>query len=302
MIKSYHLTRRQFIQTSTIALSTVILGYAETPPAIVRSPLWCFSKPFADYTPEQTAELVAEVGWDGIECPVREKTTHIRPERVEEDLPKMVEALRKCGKKVGIVTTDITSVTPMAEKILRTMVKLDIRQYRMGFMHYPKDRPVPEILSEFTATVKDLSALNRELGLQGGYQNHSGSDYIGGTMWDLWLAMKDIDPATMGICFDIGQAMIEGGLSWPTQARLTEKQWVAVQIKDFYWDKDPKGKPLWCALGEGRVPRAFFTELKNKAFAGPIIQHHEHLKLGMPKAELLAALKKEYSTLREWLS
>ena len=39
------------------------------------------------------AELVAEVGWDGIECPVRSKG-QVEPERVEEDLPKMVEALR----------------------------------------------------------------------------------------------------------------------------------------------------------------------------------------------------------------
>ncbi len=168
MNNSFPLTRRQFIQTTTLAMSAVVLAQAESPSIVQKSPLWCFSKPFADFTPDQTAELVAEVGWDGIECPIREKSTHIRPERIEEDLPKMVEALRKCGKKIGLVTTDIIAVTPLAEKVLRTLVKLDIRQYRMGFMHYQKDRPIPDSISEFTATIKELSALNRELGLQGG--------------------------------------------------------------------------------------------------------------------------------------
>ena len=44
-------------------------------------------------TPEQTAELVATVGWDGIECPVRAKG-QIEPERAQDDLPKYAEALR----------------------------------------------------------------------------------------------------------------------------------------------------------------------------------------------------------------
>jgi len=304
MSRSTFLNRRQFLQTSALALGAVATGQAEPASTATRWPVIGFSKPFTDYTPDETAELVAEIGWAGIECPVRAKNTHIAPERVEEDLPKMVEALRKRGKEVAIVTTDILRVDPLAEKILKTLAKLGIRKYRFGFAHYPKDRPIPDFVREMGAAFKDLAALNRELGLQGGYQNHSGADYVGAPIWDLWLMMKDLDPAAIGLCYDIGQAMIEGGLSWPIQARLTAPQWIAVYLKDFIWENDAsKGwQPRWCTLGQGRVPKQFFDELKTSSFAGPISQHHEHIKLGLPRPELLAALKKEYATLREWLA
>ena len=297
-------TRRQFLQTSALALGSVAVVNGATPATAPHWPVIGFSKPFIDLNPEETADLVAEVGWDGIECPVREKATHIKPERVEEDLPKMAEALRRRGKEIAIVTTDILRLDPRSEKILRTLAKLGIKRYRLGFAHYQKEQPIPDTLRDFGAALKDLAAFNRELGLQSGYQNHSGADYVGAPIWDLWLMMKELDPAAMGLCFDIGQAMIEGGLSSPIQARLTEKQWVAVFLKDFYWERDAtKGwQPRWCALGEGRVPKQFFDDLKTSTFAGPISQHHEHLKAGMPRAELLAALKKDYAHLRAWLS
>lgn len=297
-------TRRQFLQTSALVLGSAAAVRGAASPAVPRWPIICFSKPFSDFSPDDTADLVAEVGWDGIECPVREKATHIKPERVEEDLPKMAEALQRRGKEITIVTTDILRVDARSEKILRTLARLGIKRYRLGFAHYTKEQPIPDTLREFGAALKDLAAFNRELGLQGGYQNHSGATYVGGPIWDLWLMMKELDPASMGLCFDIGQAMIEGGLSSPIQARLTEKLWVAVYLKDFYWEKNAaKGwQPRWCALGEGRVPKQFFDDLKTSSFAGPISQNHEHLKVGMPRTELLAALKKDYAHLRAWLA
>jgi len=268
------------------------------------APPWkiiAFSKPFADLSPDATANLVADVGWDGIECAVRAKAGHIAPERVEEDLPKMVEALKKRGKEVTLVTTEITKLDPLAEKILRTTAKLGIKKYRFGFTKYAKDRPIPETVRETGAALKDLSAFNRELGLQGGWQNHSGADYVGGPIWDLWVTMKDLDPKTLGVCFDIGHATLEGGLSWPIQARLMEPWFVAVFLKDFYWEKGEKGwQPRWCNFGEGTVQKSFLTNLKKSAFAGPLCQHHEYKDLGTGP-EMIAHMKNDLAKLREWL-
>jgi len=304
MSQPTHLSRRQFLQASGLTLGSLVSATAALPPSPSRRRIIGFSKPFADFTPEETADLVADIGWDGVECPVREKATHIKPERIEEDLPRMVEALRKNGKEVTIVTTDILRVDSSAEKILRTIARLGIKRYRLGFAHYPKDQPISATLRECASAFKDLAAINRELGLQGGYQNHSGADYVGGPLWDLWHMMREIDPGALGVCFDIGQAMIEGGLSWPVQVRLTQPQWVAIYIKDFSWNKDPvKGwLPRWCALGEGRVSKEYFTELNPSDSECPISQHHEHLKVGMPRGELRAALKKDYAQLRSWLA
>ena len=297
------ISRRNFVTKTALATALAAAGpltaFAQVPP---RFKIIAFSKPFAELSFEDTADLVADIGWDGIECPVRKKSGQIAPEKVEEDLPKMVEALKKRGKEVTIVTTEITRVDPLAEKVLRTAAKLGIKKYRLGFEKYAKDKPVTETLREVGAALKDLAVLNRELGLQGGWQNHSGADYVGAPIWDLWTMIKDLDPKNMGICFDIGHATLEGGLSWPIQARLMEPFYVAVFLKDFRWEKTEKGwQPLWCNFGEGTVQKTFLSNLKKSSFDGPLCQHHEYKNLGTGK-EMVADMKKDLATLREWLA
>ena len=299
-----HLTRRRFIATSTLAAC----GGLRSRPLAASSPsperrFLGFSKPFLHLDPTATADLVSEVGWDGIDCPVRATLTHIRPERIADDLPPLIEALKRKGKTVDIVTTDIVRLDARSEGILRTLAKLGIGTYRLGFVRYRKDRPPEETLREFSAALRDLAALNRELGLRGGYQNHSGSDYVGATTWELWQAINELDPVTIGLCFDIGQTMVEGGLSWPTQTRLLRSRWFALQVKDFIWDpRTAKGwDAVWVPLGHGRVSQEVLHQIGGADFAGPVVQHHEHLKPRTPVAELLPALKQEFTTLRAWL-
>ncbi len=295
-------TRRQFLTTAALAAAAAATPSAFAASANERFKIIAFSKPFADLNYDDTADLVADIGWDGIECAVRAKAGHIAPAKVEEELPKMVEALKKRGKEVTIVTTEITKRDPLAEKILRTAAKLGIKKYRFGFEKYTADKPVADTVRDVGAQLKDLAALNLELGIQGGWQNHSGADYVGAPIWDVWTMIKDLDPQAIGICFDIGHATLEGGLSWPIQARLMQPRYVAVYLKDFYWEKGAKGwAPLWCNFGEGSVHKSFLTELKKSAFAGPLSQHHEYKSLGAGK-EMVANMKKDLATLREWLA
>src|SRR6188768_2929848 len=194
--------RRQFFERSALATATAAMAaprdaFAQGPAA--RFKIIGFTKPFANLSADETAELVAKVGWDGVDCPVRSKAGQIAPERVEEELPKLVEALKKHGKELPMITTEITKVDPLAEKVLRTAARLGIRKYRLGFVNYAKNRPIPETLREFGAALKDLAGLNRDLGLQGGYQNHSGANYVGAPIWDVWTVIKDLPPEQIGM-------------------------------------------------------------------------------------------------------
>jgi sugar phosphate isomerase/epimerase len=297
------LSRRQFIAgTAAVAAQAVRPSVlAAESPSPRRFKLLGFSKPFQHLNAADTADLAAEVGWDGIECPVRAKG-QIEPERVEEDLPKMAEALKRRGLDLAILSTDVRNPSqPLTQKVLRTASKLGVQRYRLSFWKYTATRPIPEQLEEIRAELRDLAELNKELGLCAGFQNHSGSDYVGAPVWDIYELIRDLDPRQVGICFDIGHATLEGGMSWPIEARLMEAHYTAVFVKDFHWQKGPRGwRADWCPLGDGMVNRSFFQTLKRSNFSGPISQHHEYpLK---PGQEMIAAFKQDLQVLKEWLA
>ena len=299
------LNRREFLQAASLAAAVVAVRESGAGAVAAPAARWkviAFSKPFTNLSYDDTADLVAEVGWDGIECPVRKTETHIPPERVEEELPKMVEALKKRGLEVSMITTDITGVSPQAELILKTAARAGIRRYRLGALHYVATRSIPEQLEEFKSRIRDLAHLNHSLGIQGGIQNHSGRDYFAAPVWDAFQAIEGLPAADMGIAFDIGHATLEGGLSWPIQARLAEPRYSVVYVKDFRWEKQgTEWKPAWCALGQGMVSKRFFATLEKSSYAGPICQHHEY-DMGKSAAEHLVHFKEDLTMLRGWLA
>ena len=180
------LNRRDFIRTTALAAAAAPLGVRTFAPQQAR-PRWkiiAFSKPFVQLNFDDTADLVADVGWDGIEIPVRKASTHIQPERVEDDLPKMIEALKKRGREAAMITTDIVGVDASAELILRTAAKLGIRKYRLGPIRYVASKSIPQQIAEIKPRIRDLAQLNKTLGIQGGIQNHSGADYFAAPVWD----------------------------------------------------------------------------------------------------------------------
>jgi sugar phosphate isomerase/epimerase len=245
--------------------------------------------------------VVAQVGWDGIECPVRQKG-QILPERVEDDLPKLVEALKKRNLELSIVATDIRNITdPLTVRVLRAASKSGIKLYRLAHLTYDRNRSIPEQLNNLRAELRDLSAINRELGLCAAYENHSGLNSIGGPIWDIYELFKDSDPTYFGVCFDIGHATIEGGSAWPTNFRLIQPFLKSVFVKDFVWKKAAAAWTAeWCPLGEGMVSPSFFKTLKDSSFSGPIVQHHEY-PVGRG-AEMIQFMKKDLVALKNRLA
>jgi sugar phosphate isomerase/epimerase len=304
-MKTPHLlTRREF---ATATAAAAVASAAVSPDLFAqgrgerRLQIIGFTKPFQNLNFEDTADTVAEIGWDGIECPVR-PSGQIEPARAPDELPRLVEALKKRGKELTIMTTAITSVSqPHAEQLLRTAARLGIRRYRLGFLKYDLARSIADQVTEIGARLRDLAAFNTELGLQAGFQNHSGRDQVGAPVWDLWMMIKDLNPRSMGICFDIGHATIEGGLSHAIEAHLVQRHFTAVFVKDFLWERTDNGwRERWVPLGDGMVEKSFFTWLKATSFDGPISQHHEYDHgEGRP---MIAKMQKDLKVLREWLT
>lgn len=296
--------RRDFLRTMALAASGLAASPAENLFARVnvsrRFKVGGFTKPFQDLDFDHTADVVAKIGWDGIECPVR-KGGQILPEKVEDDLPRLVDALKQRNLKVFSVATDIVDVAdPQTERVLRTAAKVGIRVYRLGFLHYDLSRPIPEQLEKLRPALNDLYQLNRQLGICGAIENHSGRNAIGAPVWDVYELIKEFDPKYFGVCFDIGHATIEGGLDWEIQFRLIEPFLSAVYVKDFVWKKTgDQWKEDWVPLGDGMIDPRFFSLLAKSSFTGPLIQHHEY-PVGHGD-EMIDKMKHDCQQLDQWL-
>src|SRR3546814_1304052 len=108
------------------------------------------------------ADAAAEIGFDGVDLTVRPKG-HVLPERVAEDLPRAVDAIRKAGLSHTMMTTAVQDATNGADKkLLETAARLGIDFYRMNWLRYPDGKTIPEAITQFQETIKDLSALNKK--------------------------------------------------------------------------------------------------------------------------------------------
>jgi len=245
---------------------------------------------------KQLAETIAELGFDGIEATVRDGG-HVLPERVEEDLPKLVDALKTCGLEITVMASSVNSLDqPHTKKVLRTASALGVKRYRLAYYRYDLKRPILKQLDELKPVLRDLVGFHKKLGLQGLYQNHAGATSVGAPIWDLRYLMKDLSPAEIAIAFDIRHATVEGGQAWPLNFRLAKPHLGAIYVKDFTWKNGRR--PTNVPLGTGQVDPKFFTMARQENFSGPLSLHVEYL----PKAGLaanVAALKTDLAKLRQ---
>jgi sugar phosphate isomerase/epimerase len=281
-----------------------------------------FSKHLQWTNVHDAAAIARDIGFDGVDLTVR-PAGHVLPERVEADLPAAVEAVRKAGLEVPMISTEIASAqSPHAEAILKTASQLGIRQYRWGGLTYPADQGIAERLNELKPQTKALAALSEQYKICGMYHTHSGPGLVGAPIWDLWTLFAGLDPRWMAINYDIGHATVEGGYGgWIDSARLVSQQMRGIALKDFTWQQN-KGKnihadpfdktlaienawvPHWCPIGQGMVNFAgFFAIVRANGFSGPVQLHFEYpglggaedgyTKLSIPKQQLIDAMARD---------
>lgn len=269
------ITRRTFLAAAGGAAAlAAIPAVAAAKPA---RPMICvFSKHLqylSDY--DKLAEECSRLGLDGVDLTVRDEG-HVLPQRVTEDLPRAVAAIRAQGLEVPMITTRLKDGTePEARPILEAAAEQGIKYVRIGGHKYsPQGNP----LQRLDACARDMQALVSlldEFDLYAGYHNHSGELNVGAPVWDLHYLFGKIGSPRIGSNYDIGHAMVEGSYGdWQITTRLMAPLAKMASIKDFVW----KGNaPAWIPLGEGIVPLAPMLRILREAnFAGPVSMHFEY--------------------------
>ncbi len=304
---------RRALLTSAPVLWSGARAAAATPPRKLKVAI--FSKHLHFLRGEALAQGAAEIGFDGIDLTVR-KGGHVEPERVAQNLPPLAKTIRAHALETPMITTDIVDAdTPYAEDILKTMAQLGIRYYRWGGLRFTADEPYPAQLERMKPRVARLAALNARYGACAMYHTHSGIGLVGTSIWDLYILLKDFDPAALGVNYDVGHATVEGGFGgWINSFRITGPHLRGIAVKDFLWGKDARGnwQPQWKPLGQGmvRFPQ-FLGMVAGTAFDGPLQVHFEYplggandgrTALSIPREEVTAAMKRDLGILRGWLA
>lgn len=305
-------TRRRFLQSAALTAVTTSMTRAE---AAAPAPLKIsvFSKHLQWLGWDAMAQTAKEIGFDGVDLTFR-KGGHVEPERAEQDLPKAAEAIRKAGLELTMATAGIVDAeTPNAESMLRAMHSVGLKQYRWGGFKYDEKRPLPSQFEGFKQRAAKLADLNRKYDLCAMYHTHSGSE-VGASFWDLWMILKDLDPARVSVNLDIGHATVEGGLGdWVRSVQLLAPLTRGVAVKDFIWERSGNGewRVGWRPLGEGMVKfHQFLPMLKTTGFSGPLQMHFEYplggadkgaTTLTIDKSQVIAAMKRDLTRLREWM-
>lgn len=223
------------------------------------------------------AEAAAELGFDGVDLTVRPKG-HVLPERVEDDLPRALDAMKKAGFRPGMMATNVLDPDdPEHRRVLETASGLGMQYYRTAYFRYTPGGAIPAELESFSRQLSALGELNRRLGIRGCYQNHAGN-YVGAQIWEVRELLKNAAPDYMGVQYDVCHAVTEGGLSWETGLRLIRERIGTINIKDFRWTRE-KGK--WRAektpVGEGMVDfTRYFRLLKQYGIRVPVCLHFEY--------------------------
>lgn len=307
-------SRRDFLRKSAFAAS--MLPFMTNVPESLsfhrkKKPLkvLIFSKHLQFLKYGEMAEVAREIGFDGIDLTVRPKG-HVLPERVEYDLPKAVEAIRRAGLSPDMMTTAVESADNATDrKVLETASKLGIEYYRMNWYAYPKDKSIPEAVVQFQETIRNLSLLNKKLGVVGAYQNHSGLR-AGASIWELWDMVQKADKDHMGVQYDIRHAVVEGGLSWQNGLKLIRPDIKILAIKDFVWTKKNGTYVVEnVPLGEGMVDfKTYFRLLREFEVDVPVSLHFEYplggaehggFEIKVDKKVVFDAMRRDLKWLRE---
>jgi sugar phosphate isomerase/epimerase len=225
-----------------------------------------FTKPWQTLSLPQLGELVSNLGFDGIEFPVR-PGYQVEPENVR-DLPRAARQLAEFGLKIYSVagSTDEATIAACAEAGVPTIRVTARIAEGEGYL---------EAEARFRREYDALLPLLDQYGVQLGVQNHCGR-FVANAL-GLKRLVDDYDPRHIGVVWDAAHEALEGGLpdlaldaAWShlcmvnlknALRRRTNGPETEVAQWRVYWTSGRQGLASW--------PRVAY-ELKARAYAGVI--------------------------------
>lgn len=243
-----------------------------------------FTKPWPYLSLDELGAFVAQMGFDGVELPVR-PGYQVDPDNAHKMLPIAAETLSKHG-------VDLVSVAgPGTEAVIRACGEAGSPTLRI-MVEVP---PQTDYLSHIERTQREWDALLPVLGKSGvtlGVQNHKGR-FLTHAM-HLYHAVSRYDPELVGAVWDAAHNAFSG--ADPELALdVVWSHLCLVNLKNGLWERDgtdelgvTKWKSRWVAGDEGICdwPRVA-GELKRRNYTGDVCLTAEYTESDVKAVERL---------------
>jgi sugar phosphate isomerase/epimerase len=199
--------------------------------------------------PNQVAEAVIEMGFDGLDVTVRPYPGHVDPAKVATELPAFVNAIRRNGLQVVQMACPINDAsTPHAEAILDAAASLGIHHYWGGNWQYDQTKPIMPQLEALKPRVEKLVALNRKYNSNFMSHTRSGPGTVGNAIWDALHVLREFDPRHVSLHWDAGHSTLAGANNtWALSLRAAGPYVGGISIKDELLElafENPEGGPF----------------------------------------------------------
>lgn len=188
--------------------------------------LTVFTKPWPGKPLPELAKFVKELGFDGVELPVR-PGFQVTPDTVEKGLPEAAKIFAAYGVKIASVagSTDETMIAACGEAgvpILRIMAKIDMN---LGY-HATEEK----FRKEYDALLPLLDQYSVRLGVQ----NHAGN-FIGSAIGLMHL-IENYESKHIGAVLDLAHCSLAGEPS-PIAIDIAWSHLILVNLKNGYWQR-----------------------------------------------------------------
>ena len=271
-----------------------------------------FSVMCPEYDLEQTAAVVASLGFDGVEWRVTKKS----PEPIKE-----ISYWR--GNKSTVDVDDIESSLPLAGKIanrhklampilgtylrchehemigrvMRASAEVGCYKMRIGVPGYDGSRPYPDLYEEAVRDYAKVAQLAAKYGVQACLEMHM--DIITPSAGLAHRIVSHFDPAQVGVIFDPGNMVVEGYEQYQMALELLGPYLSHVHAKNCLWEKvgeeDGVAKWQWkmAAVKQGQADwTAIVAALKKVGYDGWLsFEDFSEGETGTKLSEALAYLK-----------
>lgn len=197
---------------------------------------------------EQTAELAASLGFDGLEWRVtkaspepiteisywRGNRSTVDVDDIEHSLPKAKQIADRYRLAMPILGTYTRcSEHGLVERVMRTAAAVGTYKMRVGAPLYDGSRPYPELFDEAVKDFEKIEKLAAKHGVQACLEMHM--EIITPSAGLAYRLVSNFDPKHVGVIFDPGNMVVEGYEQYQMALELLGPYLSHVHAKNTMW-------------------------------------------------------------------